>query len=295
MPDDQQQQQQQGDQQQQQQQQQGDQQQQQQQPWYHGKVDAEIIGHWDNKGWKKDDPAAVAIEATKAARELQKHFGVPAEQLIKLPKDLSDADGMKPVYARLGVPAEPKEYDFSTVKFGGQDLETGFADKMRAALHSAAVRKDAGPAVVKAVVEYLEAADAAEAAEATARKQTGIARLKDNWGKAGMNAAINEARALEGANRLGLNQQQYEKICDAIGWDVGPELMRKIGVGTTEDTFHEGGTGGSHSPTTVQGAQARLAELQANPEWAAKLISKNEGSAEKREFANLMAIISGAA
>jgi hypothetical protein len=29
-------------------------------PWYEGKLDAELIGHIENKGWKKDDPVAVA-------------------------------------------------------------------------------------------------------------------------------------------------------------------------------------------------------------------------------------------
>jgi hypothetical protein len=131
-------------------------------PWYEGKADAETIGHWDNKGWKKDDPAAIAIEATKAARELQKHFGVPADQLLKLPKDSADDAGWKAVYSRLGVPSEPKEYDFSGVKFkDGTELEAAFSDTMRAALHSARVPKDKASTVVKAVVDYLDGADAA--------------------------------------------------------------------------------------------------------------------------------------
>src|SRR6185369_761088 len=75
-------------------------------PWYQGKVDAETIGHWDNKGWKKDDPIAVAIEASKQARELQRHFGVPADQLLKLPKDTTDEAGWRAVRQRLGAPGE---------------------------------------------------------------------------------------------------------------------------------------------------------------------------------------------
>jgi hypothetical protein len=247
-------------------------------------------GHWDNKGWDKSDPGKLAIEASKAALELQKHFGVPAEQLIKLPKDLGDAEGMKPVFARLGVPADAKEYDLNGIKLGGKDLEASFADKMRAALLNAAVTKDKAPTVVKAVVEHMQAEAEAKAAEATTRKGQQVAKLKENWGDKNI---INESYALQGANRLGLTQEQYNKACDAVGYDVFPELMRKIGVGTSEDTFHENNSG--TAPTTVNGAKARLALLQAQPEWGRKLISKTDGAAEKAEFANLMQIINGAA
>src|SRR5690242_976648 len=58
-------------------------------PWHQG-IDPLIIGHWQNKGYDLADPGKVALEATKQARELERHFGVPADQLIKLPKDTAD-------------------------------------------------------------------------------------------------------------------------------------------------------------------------------------------------------------
>src|SRR6266567_317094 len=72
-------------------------------PWYEG-IDTEILGHAQNKGWKLDDPKAAFSEATKAARELQKHFGVPADQLLRLPATTADEAGWKAVHSRLGVP-----------------------------------------------------------------------------------------------------------------------------------------------------------------------------------------------
>ena len=82
-------------------------------PWHTG-VEAEMLGHWQNKGWKTDDPKEVAVAATKQARELERHFGVPADQLLKLPKANDDAIAWNPVYQRLGMPVEPKDYDLST-------------------------------------------------------------------------------------------------------------------------------------------------------------------------------------
>src|SRR5262245_39394754 len=140
-------------------------------PWHAG-VDQELVGHWQNKGYNLDDPKNIAIEATKQARELQKHFGVPADQILRLP-NATDEAGWKTVHQRLGMPAEAKDYDFSAIKFAdGTDLEAGFVDTMRTALHKAHVAKDAAPEVVKAVVKFLADADSAEAADLTAKLGT---------------------------------------------------------------------------------------------------------------------------
>src|SRR5205809_740355 len=48
-------------------------------PWYDG-VDAETIGHWDNKGWKKDDAKEIALAATKQAREALAQSCVPKDR-----------------------------------------------------------------------------------------------------------------------------------------------------------------------------------------------------------------------
>src|SRR5512138_734393 len=70
-------------------------------PWYDG-LDGETIGHWDNKGWKKDDPKALATELTKAWKGLEKHFGAPADQILRLPKDAADDAGWSAVRQGLG-------------------------------------------------------------------------------------------------------------------------------------------------------------------------------------------------
>ena len=262
-------------------------------PWYEGKLDAELIGHIENKGWKKDDPVSVAVEATKAARELQKHFGVPAEQLIKLPAKPDDEAGWAAVRQRLGAPKEAKEYDLTNVKYAdGSDLEQSFTDTMRAALHKAGTPKDMAPEVVKAVVKYLGDADTAEANERAATIQTQRAELLKEWGP---NAEFNRLTAMQGAKRAAGDDAGAAKLIDAmqnqIGYKATMEFWRKIGAGTSEDTFVDTRPGGT--PTTRNGAVARLAELKADPDWSARLL---KGSAtEKREFENLMQLIHGAA
>lgn len=261
-------------------------------PWYEGKLDAELIGHIENKGWKKDDPIEVAVQATKAARELQKHFGVPADQLIKLPK-ADDEAGWRGVRERLGMPKEAKDYDLTGVKYAdGSDLETGFTDTMRNALHRAGVPKDAAPEVVKAVVKYLGDADTAETNERTIRTQTERAALQKEWGS---NWEFNRLQAMQGARRAAGSEDAaaglIEAMQGAIGYKATMEFWRKIGAGTTEDTFIDTATGGN--PTTRTGAVARLEELKTDKDWSARLL-RGDATA-RREFDNLMQMIHGAA
>lgn len=257
-------------------------------PWYDGKLDAESLGHIELKGWKKDDVADVAINAVKAHRELQKHFGVPETQLLKLPKDTADEAGWKGVFNRLGVPKEAKEYDLSSVKFNGVDLEAAFADKMREAMFSANVLKDKAPTVVKAMVDYLEAADKAEAAESAARLKTEREALAANWKH---NFEFNRLTAIEGARRVGVTKETLAKLEGELGGASVMEMFRKFGAGTSEDPFHDGGQNGA--PTTQNGAKAQLAQLMADPAWGKRLTAGD--AATKREFDNLMLTIHGQA
>lgn len=257
-------------------------------PWHDG-IDAELIGHWDLKGWKKDDARTVAVEATKQARELQKHFGVPADQLLKLPKDASDEAGWKGVYSRLGVPAEAKEYDLSAVKFSdGKDLDPALADAMRGALLGARVPKDRAADVVKAVVTWRENADKSASSERTAKLNAERSELQKSWGT---NFDFNKLKAMEGARRLGVDPATVDGLEQQVGYAKIMEMFRKIGAGTSEDTFHDGAPGGAGHVATRDGAVARKAELMRDNGWVERY---NKGGVEEvREMQGLNRWITG--
>ena len=261
-------------------------------PWFDG-IDAETLGHWDNKGWKKEDPKALATELTKAWKGLEKNFGVPADQLLKLPKDNADEAGWAAVRQRLGMPKEAKEYDFSNVKFAdGTELDQGFVDTMRGALHKAGVAKDAAPEVARAVVNFMEGADKAEASERTVKLQADRTALEREWGS---NFEFNRLTAMQGAKRAVGSDEAAKSVVEAmeqaIGYKATMEFWRKIGAGTTEDTFVDVSKGGS--PTTRNGAVARKAELEGDPDWVSRFLKG--GAKEKQEMDSLLAQIHGAA
>jgi hypothetical protein len=261
-------------------------------PWYDG-IEPEILGHIDNKGWKKDDPKALVTEVAKAWKGLEKHFGAPADRILRLPEKPDDEAGWSAVRQRLGVPKEAKEYDFAGVKYAdGSDLDQGFTDLMRSTLHKAGVAKDAAPEVLKTVVKYLGDADAAETAARTTRLNAERTALQQEWGS---NFEFNRLTAMQGARRaLGSDdaaKQVVDAMQEAMGYKATMEFWRKIGSGTTEDTFVDLSKGGS--PTTRNGALARIAELESDPAWVKNYLAG--GTKEKQEMASLLEQVHGVA
>ncbi len=261
-------------------------------PWHDG-IDTEIIGHAQNKGWKLDDPKEAFGSAAKVARDLEKHFGVPVDRLLKLPAADGKPEEWAPIYQRLGAPKDAKEYDFTGIKRNGAELAPEFADAMRASLAAAFVPKDKASEIVRGVVKHLESADAATATISTAKMTEEKAKLVTNWGGAedSPKYRMNLLQAMQGAERAGISQEGVKAMEGQVGYAAVMEHFRKIGANTTEATFHEGGDGG-RSVQTREGAVARLAELERDREWGKKLKAKDAQAVA--EWTSLMNLITPA-
>jgi hypothetical protein len=234
-------------------------------PWHKG-VDAVTLGFWNSKGYDISDPTKVALAATKAAISFQENFGVPPAQLLKLPADAKDEAGWKAVHQRLGAPADPKEYDFSSIK----DLDPKLDAALRPALHARGVTKDAAIDVAKAMVAHQESVRATELTERTAKLAEQKANLTKNWGA---NETLNREIAKQGAARLGVTPDDVQALENQIGYDRLMEMFRKIGAGTREDTFQEGLKQGGPQVMTADGAKTRLAELMKDGAWQKRLLA----------------------
>lgn len=261
-------------------------------PWHKG-IDAEIIGHWSNKGLDYTDPAKIAVEMTKQHRAAERHFGVPADQLLKMPKADAKPEDIKAFWAKLGA-GEAKDYDLSTVKLNGEPLDDALATSMKDALASAFVPKDKAVTIAAAVAKHLESKTSADTAVAAAKLAEEKANLKRNWTPEKYD--YNLLKAMDGARRLGPEfVTALEK--NGVGYAAIMEGMRKIGVGTSEDTFVErgasGGTVQGVGVTTREGAAARLADLQKDIAWGKRLTSGDQQA--RQEFQALTTMIEGAA
>src|SRR5260370_34626008 len=250
-------------------------------PWHQG-VEAETLGFWQHKGLDLSDPKVFATKITEQYRNAEKHLGVPADRLLQLPSKKADGNydesEWKAIHQRLGVPKDVKEYDFTGIKFtDGTELDEQFTTAMRSELHNANVAKDKAPAIVKAVIKYLDDADKAEATIRESEKKNQIEKVLKDWGA---HRQENELLSLQALKRLEISQPEYDKLAGVIGYDRAAEIFRKIGSGFKEAPYVDGQTPGA--PTTAASAQARLAELENDPGWRAKLVKHD--TATWREF-----------
>lgn len=256
-------------------------------PWHQG-VEAEVLGHWQNKGIKLDNPRDVAIEMTKAARAAQAHVGAPPELIVRLPKEANDEAGWKAVYNRLGVPNEAKDYDLSAVKRAdGKDIDASLADALRPALLNARVAKDRAGEVVAAVVKHLDGVQTEQTAQNTAKLAEQKAALAKNWGP---NEAANKFIASQAAQKLGVTPETVAALEGVIGYDKIMEMFHKIGRSLGEDKYVNGEQPNSGIMSQDQ-AKARKAELLADKAWVVRY--NNGDAALRREMRALNIIITG--
>lgn len=268
-------------------------------PWYQGKLDPELIGHAQNSGWKLDDPAALAAEAVKAHREARKFIGVPEDQIIRLPKDLSDEAGWKGVWNRLGVPKDAKEYDFSGVKTAdGSEIEQAFLDKIRATAFARNIPKEAAAAFAQEMVNFEESTTKAALAEKTAALEQERASLKKSWGpheEANRFIANQARKALQQA--MGVDDatmaNAINSMENALGYAAVMKLFHTVGTKIGEDRFISGTSvdGTTRAPMSKEQAKARHSELMADPAWRGRYL--NGGAAERREMDAINRVITG--
>lgn len=261
--------------------------------WHQG-LDADLIGHAQNKGWKLDDPKAAFEAAAKAHREAQKFVGVPTERLIRLPEKADDTEGWNGVYQRLGAPKEASEYDAASLKHAdGSAPAPALVDVLRATAAAHHVAKDKFGDFAAPILKHLDGAKASETAERTAKLNAEKAELAKSWGTTPDKLAdhMNRLTAMQGAKRLGVDPETVALLENHVGYSKVMEMFRKIGAGTTEDTFVEGKTNGA--PATVAAAQARKSELMADQAWAKRFTAGD--SEARREMSALNQIIAGVA
>jgi hypothetical protein len=263
-------------------------------PAWHAGLDTELIGHANNKGWKLDDPKEAFGAAAKVARDLERHFGVPPEQLLKMPKPDAAPAEKAAFRQKLGWPAEAKDYDFSTVKDAtGQPIAQPLADALRASFHAHGIAKDTAPAVAADVVKALDSVSKTQSTLNDARLAEQRAELDKNWGGKESNTyRFNLLQAKEGASRLGLDQDAVAALESQLGYPKLMDALRRIGNARKEDIFvHNEQVNSPGNVVTREGAVARKSELFADKAWVTRF---NSGDAEaKAEWKRLNYMIEG--
>jgi hypothetical protein len=207
-----------------------------------------------------------------------------------MPKDANDTENWNKLHARLGVPADAKEYDFSAVKFSdGTALDDNFVEVMRQAVKQSGVSKDRAPELVRSVVQFMEKAEQLDTAEYETKLNAERESLKINWGS---NTTANMMIAEAAAAKLGVKPEEVGALEKQVGYARVMEMFRNIGVRMGEDKFVSGSMGtGPGGVMSREQAAATLSEKQSDSMWTSRLFAGDPTA--KREFENLTRLMAG--
>lgn len=164
---------------------------------WHDALPEPVKAHITNRGHNTEDAATAAVKLAEAHYAAQRLIGVPAEQIVRLPKDAKDpayAEAYKRV-ASLGAPKSAEEYAFEGVPEAAADRARALAFKLGLPTHQATD-----------LAAELVAADALAEAKTKAEKDVNLA------------ASQATLRAAWGAN-YDLNLFKANRVVEALGWD----------------------------------------------------------------------------
>lgn len=231
-------------------------------PWFGG-FDADLKGYIETKGFPADEKGLSAL--ANSYRNLEKHFGVPADQLLKLPKE-DDKEGWAKVHERLGRPAKPEEYELPVPE--GDNGE--YAKFISAAMHELGITKKQAQALAAKQNEFVGqlTTKQAEAYQAQIKEQD--TELRGKWGQAyDKNVQVAKGAFAE----LGVDVATVDAMEKAMGFAKTMEFFYGLGAKIGEDKFaSSNGNPAFNGVMSPAAAQARIDAIKADPELSQKYI-----------------------
>lgn len=259
--------------------------------WYEG-ADADTIGYIQNKKW--DNP----LKAVEGYRNLEKFHGVPADQLIKLPKP-DDAEGWNGVYNRLGRPESPDKYGFDDIKLPeGAQLDKEFVGYFDQAFHKVGLTKAQRDAAVVAYAEYEQKWAQEQETKLAQEKTIQIDALKKDWGDKFDERVALAKRAFKAFVPDGVDKEEVASALEAsLGTAIVAKMFANLADRLGEDKFHDDGdkstSGFGYSrEQAINDKNTLTKEISSDP---ARLALYNQGKGNDYDkMQRLLKVISGA-
>lgn len=251
-------------------------------PWYDGFA-PETIGYIQNKGW--DAP----VKAIEAYKQLEGFHGVPADRLLKLPKEGESYDA---VYDRLGRPQSPDKYE---LKLEGAGLDEARINLIKDVAHKAGLNTNQLQALAEADAKYFSEAVAKHNEAITQQQEIEYDNLIKEWGEHASEREELARRFIRSNMPEGVDKaEMLTKIENAIGTAAMLKLFANAGSKGGEDRLPNNSDDRPYGYTKEQ-AQADKAQLMSEIKVDAKrLDTYNRGSGPDFDKMNrLNSIISG--
>ncbi|MDZ4345715.1 MAG: hypothetical protein U1E51_25150 [Candidatus Binatia bacterium] len=217
--------------------------------WNTGVTDEGVRGWVTSKGFK--DVTALATSALNQ----EKLLGVPADQIVRLPKD-DTPEAWAPVYDRLGRPKAPADYGLPVPE--GDKGE--FAATAAKWFHDAGLSARQARVVAEKWNEHVTGETKAQRDAMTARETEEGAALKTAWGA---NFDANAKLVDKAAATFGMTPEQLIALKTVMGPSAAMKFVHAIGskLGVEgEFVIGEGRPGATAN--TPEGAIAQIAALK---------------------------------
>jgi len=208
--------------------------------WSDGFQNADLKGYVETKGFA--DAEALA----NSYQNLEKLRGVPADQLLQLPKDMTNREEMSPIYAKLGMPETVDGYQ----RVLPDTFDTGVYDSLANQAHQLGL----GDGQFQGLQQTFS-----EQAEAMIQQQedTAVAEF-DAWKSGNSEGFTAAARVM---SEVGMTETELEGVLNGDKASLY-DFLAKVGGRTSESTIVQGDDpGGSAFSMSPSAAKTKIAEL----------------------------------
>lgn len=265
-------------------------------PEWFEELDAELAAHAATKGWNKPASELDLGAMVKAHFNAEKMIGVPADQLIRVPKDANDPNYAS-IYDRIvgmGAPKDAAAYDLSEVRFkDGSPIDEADANFVRGIAAELKLPVHAARVIAAKFADRASATLAEQAAGTETRKAANHAAIRSLWGTEHDQKAFSAQRAAEA---VGFPADVISHMVElpAEKYIASMEALVKLGQQMNEAAMLRGGRGAADPTASMTADQARdrIEELKTDQRWLAQF---GAGDVEAhRLFDKLTRIMAGA-
>lgn len=226
-------------------------------------LDAEAGALVTERQWKHPN------DVIKSYRNLEKLTGVPADQIIKLPKG-DDPKAWNEVYTRLGRPEKAADYKLPIPE--GND--GAFAKTAADWFHEAGVTQAGATRLATKWNEFQAGQQKQQAEQIAARDTEQVNALKSEWGA---NYDRLAGQVDKAAETFGMKPEQLAALKQVMGPKEAMQFLQKIGskLGVEDTQFHDGAAPQGFNNMSPEQAQAEIQRLQHDKLFAQEFNSKD--------------------
>ena len=231
--------------------------------WSKAGLDESNLALVTDRQWKSPGDVVTSY------RNLEKLTGVPADQLIRLPKD-NDPKAWNEVFTKLGRPESPDKYVIKVPE--GQSGD--FAKMASSWFHEAGLSQSSVTKITEAWNKHVETSMAAAETQRAQEQQIQVADLQKAWGADyDKNAAVVD----KFAEATGMTEKELGALKEVMGPKRAMEWLHGMGqkLGAEDKTVP--GIGGSAplQSMTADQAKAKIMELRNDKSFAALFQSQD--------------------